>query len=247
MIYKYMKENRDYNRKLKNCFHCRLGCDANTRCEILIKLREKYSEGEEEAFAKELTETKCDGPKGGFEKLKLPDGKLFAIVNGYVRKTNKIEADLPRSFVKLMSPSNIEQFVQAKGVVDIQYHWVKENHVFKDSCIFVSYTNKFDEDDFTGTKEKYANAVSYTNKSDKNDFISNYDKSELQIFDDDIFTFLSAAKHYSNFDVSKVLDELKAQLNWLSKNEKDTYLSSGIDKDKIDEWFYQNFSNINLF
>src|SRR5574344_132740 len=163
MIYKYMKENRDYNRKLKNCFHCRLGCDANTRCEILIKLREKYSEGEEEAFAKELTETKCDGPKGGFEKLKLPDGKLFAIVNGYVRKTNKIEADLPRSFVKLMSPSNIEQFVQAKGVVDIQYHWVKENHVFKDSCIFVSYTNKFDEDDFTGTKEKYANAVSYTN------------------------------------------------------------------------------------
>src|SRR5574344_1098155 len=225
MIYKYMKENRDYNRKLKNCFHCRLGCDANTRCEILIKLREKYSEGEEEAFAKELTETKCDGPKGGFEKLKLPDGKLFAIVNGYVRKTNKIEADLPRSFVKLMSPSNIEQFVQAKGVVDIQYHWVKENHVFKDSCIFVSYTNKSDEDDF----------------------ISNYDKSELQIFDDDIFTFLSAAKHYSNFDVSKVLDELKAQLNWLSKNEKDTYLSSGIDKDKIDEWFYQNFSNINLF
>jgi hypothetical protein len=220
-----MKENRDYNRKLKNCFHCRLGCDANTRCELLIKLREKYSEGEEEAFAKELTETKCDGPKGGFEKLKLPDGKLFAIVNGYVRKTNKVEADLPRSFVRLMSPSNIEQFVQAKGVVDIQYHWVKENHVFKDSCIIVSYTNKFD----------------------KSDFISNYNKSELQIFDYDIFTFLSAAKHYSNFDVSKVLDELKAQFNWLYENEKDTYLSSGIDKDKIDEWFYQNFSNINLF
>src|SRR5574344_1146592 len=213
MIYKYMKENRDYNRKLKNCFHCRLGCDANTRCEILIKLREKYSEGEEEAFAKELTETKCDGPKGGFEKLKLPDGKLFAIVNGYVRKTNKIEADLPRSFVKLMSPSNIEQFVQAKGVVDIQYHWVKENHVFKDSCIFVSYTNKFDEDDFAGTKEKYADAVSYTNKSDKNDFISNYDKSDAWI---DQATSNSKIEILYNTEVTELLgqDKLIGEYPW---------------------------------
>lgn len=52
--------------------------------------------------------------------------------------------DLPKDYIKIHSRViwYMTGYLKTSGIVDIQYRWVGENHLFKDDYIYISYKEK---------------------------------------------------------------------------------------------------------
>ncbi|MCR4611237.1 MAG: hypothetical protein K5644_04995 [Lachnospiraceae bacterium] len=115
-------------------------------------------------------------------------------------------ADLPEDYLRIHSRViwYMYGYIKTSGIVDMGYTWMKENHLFKDDYIFISY------------KEKLKTKV---DKWGFKDYI-NYD---LCVCGNDIIKIVLAAEKYSDVDTSEVRKEIEKKRIWLRDNEPEEY------------------------
>ena len=55
--------------------------------------------------------------------------------------TKLTAADLPEDYIKIHSRViwYMKGYLRTSGIVDMMYRWVRENHLFKDDYIYISY------------------------------------------------------------------------------------------------------------
>lgn len=129
-------------------------------------------------------------------------------------------ADLPEDYIKIHSRViwYMIGYLKTSGIVDMKYKWHKENHLFKDDYIYISYKEPLKaETDSWGY-------VSYTN----------YD---VYVCGNDIVDIVLAAEKYSGFDTSEVRAEIEKKRVWLRDNEPEEYARAvGEDEDIFTLW-----------
>ena len=151
------------------------------------------------------------------------DGFLTAIHTKRGYKTKMKPSDLPEWYCDVHRYWWNRNMINTKGVVDIKYTWVRENHFMKDSVLRISYTGKIEE---------YYPEYEFRGKMRKCS-ISDYRNVGSMVFGNDIFKCLAYIKKYSNFDISKVRKEFVKQCKWLKENEPEF----APDTDNFGKWF----------
>ena len=135
------------------------------------------------------------------------------------------EEDLPEDFLKIRSRSLWYMFgyIKTSGIVDIGYTWCKENHLFKDDYIYISYNNKL---------------VKHTDKYG----LVDYDNYDICISGNDIVRIVLWAEKYSKVNTKKVRKEIENKRVWLKNNEKEYYKECvGEDKNIFDLWIEKGY------
>lgn len=138
------------------------------------------------------------------------------------RYPTKIRAeDLPEDYLEIMSRSiwYMTGYLKISGIVDMDYTYVGENHLFKDDYIYISYREKL-------RRER---------NSWGNEDIVNYD---VCICGNDIINIVLASEIYSGFDTTKVRRKIEEKRVWLRDNEPDYYK----DAVKEDEELFSLFT-----
>lgn len=95
-------------------------------------------------------------------------------------------------------------YIKTSGVVDIDYHALKINHLFKDDYLYISYKTKL-----SYSKDRYG----FTK-------IDNYD---ICICGNSIIPVLLEIEKYSNVDTSKVRKKIMNKFNWWKENCQEDY------------------------
>lgn len=105
--------------------------------------------------------------------------------------------NMPDGYAKLTRNYGIIEYIEMTGVIDIKYHYIVENHLFKDSYVSLSYSNKIPEGNFDWV---YAN---------NNDVITVWD----------IYGIAKALKEYKPDLYEKFLKEVDEHLVKLQNSE----------------------------
>lgn len=134
---------------------------------------------------------------------------LEAVRNNRHYKTKMKPTDLPEWYCDVHRYWWNRNLINTKGVVDIKYTWIRENHFMKDSVLRISYTGKIEE---------YYPVYEFGEKKRKS-VLSDYKNVDSMVFSNDIFKCLAYIQKYSDFDLSEVRKEFIKQCNWLKKNE----------------------------
>ena len=162
-------------------------------------------------FGKRLRETlDCDNP--------------FLYSKG-IYPTKITANDLPEDYIEIHSRSiwYMTGFLKTSDIKDMEYIYCKENHLFKDDYIYISYS-----EDLKFEKDKYGHKE-YTN----------YD---ICISGDDIINIVLAAEKYSGFNAEKVRAKIEEKRVWLRDNEPDEYESAvGEDRDIFELMIEQGY------
>ena len=96
--------------------------------------------------------------------------------------------------------------------------WVKENHLFKDDYIYISYH---------GPLKEVVGRWGFTD-------IEDYD---VCVCGNDIIRIVLAAEKYSGFDTAEIRTEIEKKRVWLRDHEHEFYQSFvGEDKDIFELW-----------
>ena len=94
------------------------------------------------------------------------NGDVYADRKNRLYKTKMKPNDLPEYYCEVQRYGNRYDIINASGVVDIAYSWVKENHFMKDSVLRISYTGElkpyYEKYNING-KEIVSFSPSYTN------------------------------------------------------------------------------------
>ena len=164
------------------------------------------------------------GKFGKRQREKLDTGNPFLYSKG--RYPTKITSeDLPEDYIEIHSRSiwYMTGYLKTSGIVDIGYTWIKENHLFKDDYIYISYKEKLRiEPDEWGLK-RYAN----------------YD---VCICGNDIINIVLAAEKYSHCDTSFARSEIEKKRIWLRDNEPEEYARMvGEDRDIFELWIDRGY------
>lgn len=139
--------------------------------------------------------------------------------------TKMTEKDLTPDYIKVHSRSiwYMTGFVKMSGIVDMDYSYCKENHLFKDDYIYISYT------------ESLLREINRWGLLD----IQNED---IHISGNDIIDLVLAAEKFSHFDTSKIRTKIEEKRIWLRDNEPDEYKRSvGEDRDIISLWVERGY------
>ena len=111
-----------------------------------------------------------------------------------------------------------EDYLKTSGIVDMKYTWMKENHLFKDDYIYISY-----KEPLQAEKNSWGH-IKYTN----------YD---VCVCGNDIVDIVLAAEKYSGFDTTEVRTEIEKKRVWLRDNEPEEYARAvGEDEDIFTLW-----------
>lgn len=135
-------------------------------------------------------------------------------------KTKIREEELPDDYIPIHSRSiwYMQGFLKTTGIVDMDYTYCKENHLFKDDYIYISYT------------EKLQTKISQWGYPD----IINYD---VCISGNDIVDIVLAAEKYSGFDTRQIRKKIEEKRVWLRDNEPDYYaMAVKEDRDIFELW-----------
>ena len=109
-------------------------------------------------------------------------------------------------------------YLKTSDILDIGYTWIKENHLFKDDYIYISYKDKLRIE---------------TNKWGFKDY-TNYD---VCIWGNSIIDIVLATEKYSNYDTSFVRSEIEKKRIWLRDNEPEEYARIvGEDRNIFEIW-----------
>lgn len=162
-------------------------------------------------FGKRLRETlDCDNP--------------FLYSKG-VYLTKITADDLPEDYLEIRSRSiwYMTGFLKTSGIKDMEYIYRKENHLFKDDYIYISYKEELkSENNEYGFKE-----------------FTNYD---VRICGNDIINIVLAAEKYSGFNTEKVRAKIEEKRVWLRDNEPFEYEQAvGEDRDIFDLWIENRY------
>lgn len=142
-----------------------------------------------------------------------------------VYPTKITEEDLPEDYLKIESRViwYMTGFIKTSGVKDIKYRWVKENHLFKDDYIYLSY-----HDPISKQTDKYG--------------FTDYTDYDLCVCGNDIIEIVLWVEKYSGIDTGEVRREIEAKRVWLRDNEKDYYNQFvKEDKDIFDLWLEKGY------
>ena len=173
------------------------------------------------------------------------NGDIYADRGRRLYKTKMRLSDFPDYYCDVQRYSSNHDILNAKGVKDVLYTWVKENHFMKDSVLHISYSGKL---------KPYHEQYTFNGKKIASCFTSYTDEDEM-VFGHDIFKFLAYAKKYSGISLSKVRKAFIDQCEWLKEHEPhdaphDSYSQNGdIAFPDFGMWFdkkineYENYSN----
>ena len=137
-----------------------------------------------------------------------------------VYPTKITESDLPEDYIDIHSRSiwYMEGHLKTSGIVDMDYTYCKENHLFKDDYVYISYHEKL---------KREINEWSFSH-------ITNYD---VCISGNDIVDIVLAAEIYSGFDTSEIRRKIEEKRVWLRDNEPEFYAEFvGEDEDIFTLW-----------
>lgn len=144
--------------------------------------------------------------------------------------TRITEEDLPEYYLPIHSRSiwYMNGFLKTTGIVDLDYTYCKEKHLFKDDYIYISYS------------EKLRSEIGRWGFRD----IVNYD---VCISGNDIVDIVLAAEKYSGLDTRNVRKKIEEKRVWLRDNEPDFYdWAVGEDRDIFDLWISKGYVDSKL-
>ncbi len=137
----------------------------------------------------------------------------------YPTKIKKEE--LPEHYIPVRSRvfEYTDGFIKMTGIVDMDYTYSRNNHLFKDDYLYISYSG----------------SLSYKKLSWCDEYdIEDYD---ICVCGNDIINLVLAAEKYSNYDTSKIRRKIEEKRIWLRDNEPEYYSSYvGEDKDIFKVW-----------
>ena len=121
-------------------------------------------------------------------------------------KTKIKKEDLTDDYIEIHSRviEYMTGYLKTSGIVDIDYQYILENHIFKDDYLYISYKEKL-------KKEK----ASYGRE-----YFVNYD---VCICGNDIIPILLAIEKNSNINIDKVKEKIYYKVSWYKENCKDEY------------------------
>ena len=133
--------------------------------------------------------------------------------------------DLPEDYIKIHSRAiwYMSGYLKTSGIVDMYYTYCKENHLFKDDYIYLSYNKKLH---LETTQWGYVDIVDY----------------DVCICGNDIINIVLAAEKYSGIDTSSVRTRIEEKRIWLRDNEPDEYqMAVGEDTDIFMLWIRKGY------
>ena len=155
-----------------------------------------------------------------WNKIILDNNCLFSDKKTGIYRTKITPDDLPEWYLNYWDGVRYN-YINTKGVVDILYRPVLENHLFKDDCIFISYNKKI--------------KVTETLKYSTTWFTVDEDEYDEILWDWEIINFLVYAKKYSGYDIEPIKDQIwNDKMLWLKDNEPDIFDG---DRDVFESWF----------
>lgn len=141
-------------------------------------------------------------------------------------KTKIKPEDLPEDYLQIRSRSTeyLDGYLRVSGIKDMVYTYMKENHVFKDDYIYISYDKKI-----SSHKEgPWGFKV--------------YDNWDLRICGNDIINIVLAAEKFSNYNTKGIKKKIAEKIDWLKKFEPEFYKESvRADKDIFTYWIEKGF------
>ena len=138
--------------------------------------------------------------------------------------------DLPEDYIKIHSRAiwYMSGYLKTSGIVDMYYTYCKENHLFKDDYIYLSYNKKLH---LETTQWGYIDIVDY----------------DVCICGNDIINIVLAAEKYSGIDTSSVRAKIEEKRIWLRDNEPDEYqMAVGEDTDIFTLWICKGYIDSKL-
>ncbi|MBR5825437.1 MAG: hypothetical protein IKY67_14995, partial [Paludibacteraceae bacterium] len=166
-------------------------------------------------------------------KIHRWNGDVYADRKNRLYKTKMKPNDLPEYYCEVQRYGYRHDIINASGVVDIAYSWVKENHFIKDSVLRISYT---------GELKPYYKKYNFNGKEVVS-FLPSYTNEDELIFGNSIFKFLAYCKKYSRISLNKVRKSFIEQCEWLKNNQPGFAPHSGKDENgntvfpDFGEWF----------
>ena len=151
------------------------------------------------------------------------DNHLSAIRGRRSYKTKILAKDVPEWYCDVHRYWWTRNLINCKGVMDLRYDWVRENHFMKDSVLRISYTGKIEE---------YYPEMVINGKKRKCVF-EEYTNVESMVFGNEVFKCLAWIKKYSGYDMSGIRKEFVKQCKWLKENEPEF----APDTDNFGKWF----------
>ena len=138
-------------------------------------------------------------------------------------QTKLTAADLPEDYIEIHSRTiwYMKGYLRTSGITDLKYIWVKENHLFKDDYVYISYHGFLKEE--TG---KWG--IKYC---------EDYD---ISVCGNDIIRIILAAEKYSGFDTSEVRREIEKKRIWLRDNKPEYYKNYPLEDRDIFEQCMDN-------
>lgn len=159
------------------------------------------------------------GKFGNHIRETLDTGNPY-LYSGGTYPTKLTDADMPEWYIPIHSRSiwYMTGFLRTSGIVDMDYTYCKENHLFKDDYIYISYKEKL--------------------RTEKNRWgFDNYVNADVHISGNDIVNIVLAAEKYSGFDTKEVRRKIEEKRVWLRENEPWEYKAAvGEDEDIFTLW-----------
>ena len=150
------------------------------------------------------------------------------LYSGGVYPTKLTASDLPDDYIPIHSRViwYMHGFLRTSGITDMKYTYVKENHLFKDDYIYISYHGKIKKVDETDGIFKIIDYVDY----------------DVCVCGNDIVDIVLAAEKYSGFDTVEVRKGIEEKRVWLRDNEPDYYERYvGEDEDIFTLWHRKGY------
>ena len=159
------------------------------------------------------------GKFGGRLRQTIDTGNPFLYAHGQY-PTKLTAEDLPEDYITIQSRViwYMTGYLRTEGITDLGYTWVKENHLFKDDYIYISYHGLLKE-----VKSQWG--------------FKAYEDYDICVCGNEIVDIVCAAEKYSGFDTSKVRAEIEKKRIWLRDNEQDYYKRYPLeDRDIFEQW-----------
>lgn len=155
--------------------------------------------------------------------IKKHNSPLKVWKNNRFYQTKMDVNDLPEHYCDVQRYGCNHDVLSAKGIKDLYYTWVRENHFMKDSMLRVSYTGEISSKPMT----------IMVNGEEKESFFKDYLNVDEIVFGTDILKFLAYVKKYSDFDITPIKHEFINQCEWLKEHEP----AYAPDAEDFGEWF----------
>lgn len=158
-----------------------------------------------------------------WDKITLENNCLFSDKRTGTYKTKITPDDLPEWYLNYWDGIR-QNYINTKGVVDLIYRPVLENHIFKDDALYISYNGKIKE-------LSRVTHISTWITFDENTY-------DDVIFGNYIIDFLVYAKVFSGYDIEPIKEKIwNDKMLWLKENETEMFEAYVKSRENFNSWF----------